>query len=66
MLECYLNPRVESDAWDGRTHTEQGACMDTIKDCERELRALFDGHYGWHIRDLLLGGKRPGPYLGST
>jgi hypothetical protein len=21
MLECYLNPRVESDAWDGRTHT---------------------------------------------
>jgi hypothetical protein len=28
--------------------------MDTIKDRERELRAVFDGCYGWPIRDLLL------------
>jgi hypothetical protein len=37
-----------------RSMREKGVCMDTIKDCERELRAAFDGRYGLPIRVLLL------------
>ncbi len=48
-----------------RSMREQGACMDTIKDRERELRALFDGHYGWPIRDLLLGATPQDPSVQS-
>lgn len=36
-----------------------GACMDTIEECERELRGLFDGRYGWPIRNLLLRPQLP-------
>ena len=39
-----------------------GTCMDTIEHRERELRALFDGRYGWPIRSLLL---HPGLPKGS-
>ena len=59
-LDFDVNYRVQLMTSLMHSMRQKGACTDTNKDCERELHALFDGHYGWSIRDLLLGDRRLG------